>query len=141
MNYKGIKDQKYKCLNCDKEIKFKSYSGNYHKYCDNKCQGEHRAKLSKEKDLVLFKEGKLSQRSRIYNLLIERDGNSCSCCGITEWQNKPIRFWVDHVDGNASNNIPNNLRLICPNCDSQSDTFGGRNRGSGRKSLGLKPYS
>ena len=141
MNYKGIKDQRFYCLNCSEIIEFKSYGSNYHKYCDSKCQGGHRSKLTREKNKKLFSEGRLTQRARIYELLIDRDGNRCACCGITEWRGQFIRLWVDHIDGNASNNQPDNLRLICPNCDSQSDTFGGRNRGSGRRSLGLKPYS
>jgi len=47
---------------------------------------------------------------------------------------------LDHIEGDASNNLPNNLRLICPNCDSQSDTFGAKNYGKGRKSRGMKQY-
>ncbi len=39
----------------------------------------------------------------------------------------------DHIDGNWRNNIENNLRLICPNCDSLTHTYAGLNRGNGRK--------
>ena len=140
MNYKGIKDKKHTCLNCKKDIPFKAYAGNWHKYCDSKCCGEHRAKKTDERDLLLFNEGKLKNRRQVYKFLVAKQGNNCSVCGIPEWNNKPLRLWVDHIDGNASNNMPYNFRLICPNCDSQSETFGAKNRGNGRRSRGMRPY-
>jgi Zn finger protein HypA/HybF involved in hydrogenase expression len=51
----------------------------------------------------------------------------CSCCGITEHNNKPIRLQIDHIDGNNSNNSQDNLRYLCPNCHSQTDTWGVKN--------------
>ncbi|MCK9532366.1 MAG: HNH endonuclease [Gammaproteobacteria bacterium] len=139
MNYKGHKDKIYICENCFSEIAFKGYS-NKHRFCDMKCAGEFKVKETKDKNLKLFLQGKLTRRDRIYEILVERDGNCCSVCKITEWNGKEIRLWVDHIDGNATNNSPNNFRLICPNCDSQSETFGAKNRGNGRKSKGLPQY-
>lgn len=139
MNYRGLKDKTFECLACGSEIPFKGYSYN-HKYCDNKCQQKHKSDLALEKNKTLFSEGKLVDRAVIYTIIVDRDGNRCSECGITEWNGKPIRLWVDHIDGNAANNTPSNFRLVCPNCDSQSDTFGARNKGNGRKSQGLRQY-
>lgn len=48
------------------------------------------------------------------------------------WNNKPINFILDHIDGDASNNLEENLRLICPNCDSQLDTYKSKNKNSAR---------
>lgn len=40
---------------------------------------------------------------------------------------------IDHADGDATNNKFENLRVLCPNCHSLTPTFGGLNKGSGRK--------
>lgn len=139
MNYKGVKDKKWNCSGCGKEMMFRSYSDRA-KYCSNACQGEASARLREQEQRQLFKKGRCTARRYVYMFLVERDGNQCAVCGIRNWNGKPIRFWVDHIDGNATNNQPQNFRLICPNCDSQSDTFGSRNRGRGRKSRGLPTY-
>ena len=58
----------------------------------------------------------------------------CSICGMkNEWNGKPITFVLDHIDGNADNNNRDNLRLICPNCDSQLDTYKSKNKNSARR--------
>ena len=46
----------------------------------------------------------------------------------TTWNNKELHFILDHIDGDATNNTRNNLRLICPNCDSQLDTYKSKNK-------------
>ena len=52
----------------------------------------------------------------------------CSCCNLSKWQNKPIGLELDHIDGNKYNHKLDNLRLLCPNCHSQTDTYRGRNK-------------
>ena len=51
----------------------------------------------------------------------------CAICGISEWNGKLLSLRLDHIDGNNHNNVLSNLRWLCPNCDSQQDTFCGRN--------------
>ena len=51
----------------------------------------------------------------------------CAICGLTEWQGKKIVLQLDHINGNNTDNHLENLRLLCPNCHSQTDTFTGRN--------------
>ena len=49
----------------------------------------------------------------------------CVFCGLgSEWNGKPIVLHMDHVDGNRKNNKKENLRWLCPNCHSQTETYG-----------------
>ncbi len=60
--------------------------------------------------------------------------NRCSECGITEWRGKPISIQIDHVNGIGNDNRLENLRMLCPNCHSQTETFSGRNSRRKRQS-------
>lgn len=50
--------------------------------------------------------------------------NKCEECGITEWNGNPIECQLHHKDGNKFNNSLENLIILCPNCHSQTDTYG-----------------
>lgn len=86
-----------------------------------------------------YREGTLKDPKTIRRKVIEERGYCCERCGISEWNGEPIALQVDHTDGDATNNIPTNLRLLCPNCHSQTETWGSKNKGFGRKARGL-PY-
>lgn len=49
----------------------------------------------------------------------------------------PMPLVADHIDGNWKNNTEDNLRLICPNCDSLSPTYAALNRGNGRRNRAI----
>lgn len=53
----------------------------------------------------------------------------CRLCGIEAlWQGEPLPLEVDHIDGDWRNNLADNLRLLCPNCHSTTDTYRGRGK-------------
>ena len=52
----------------------------------------------------------------------------CSICGIENWNNKPIVLQLDHINGNNRDNRIENLRFLCPNCHSQTETFCKKNK-------------
>lgn len=51
----------------------------------------------------------------------------CSECGITAyWNNKPLSLQIDHINGIHTDNRIENLRILCPNCHSQTLTWGSK---------------
>jgi hypothetical protein len=121
----------YKCKTCDKETKWSHQKINV--YCSNACSAEGKLLESVER----AKKGLVKERATLRKVLSRLNGYVCECCGISDWNGKKLILCVDHRNGLANNNMLENLRLICPNCHSQTDTFGGKNKGQGRASLGV----
>lgn len=118
---------KSNCKNCDIEFEYIPSQKNGI-FCSNKCQGEYSVKKRFTKG-VRFK-----QTMRKY--LIEHSTYECSICGISEWNGKEITLQVDHIDGDNQNNTFENLRFVCPNCHTQTETWGVNNISEeGRKRL------
>lgn len=56
--------------------------------------------------------------------------SECEICGIDEWLSNKISLELDHIDGNKNNHLLDNLRIVCPNCHSQTQTYRGKNIGA-----------
>ena len=57
----------------------------------------------------------------------------CEVCGQDPvWQGKELTLTLDHIDGDVTNNRVENLRWLCPNCDTQTLTYCSKNKGKGR---------
>jgi 5-methylcytosine-specific restriction endonuclease McrA len=77
------------------------------------------------------------------SFILRTTKHQCQICNLESWQDKPIPLELDHIDGNSSNNSRDNLRIICPNCHAQTDTYRGKNMGKNpdkKRASTLKKY-
>ena len=80
-------------------------------------------------DEILVKDSKYKYSSSLKKRLV-RAGlleYRCYICGINEWREKELTLEMDHANGDRMDNRIENLRLLCPNCHSQTLTHTGRN--------------
>jgi DNA-binding CsgD family transcriptional regulator len=77
----------------------------------------------------LLKKGVPRNRNHVKQRLVSAGVKQehCESCGISEWQGRPLSLALHHVNGDRHDNRLENLRLLCPNCHSQTENFGGRN--------------
>ena len=93
-------------------------ANNKNRYCHPKYE------LSK----ILVENSKYSNMTRLKERVLKANLLEYKCynCGISNWQNKHLVLQLDHINGNNRDNRIENLRLLCPNCHSQTETFCGK---------------
>ena len=79
---------------------------------------------------ILIENSTYLATSSLKNRLIKSNLLEYKCynCGLQDWMGKPISLQLDHINGINNDNRLENLRLLCPNCHSQTNTFSGRNK-------------
>lgn len=100
----------------------------------SKTENVHK-KISFKTEDILNNKYPNYKSSRLLNRLIKEGykEEKCECCGITEWLGKAIILQLHHKDGNHNNNSLDNLEILCPNCHSQTDTYGGKSSKKSKK--------
>lgn len=131
-----IRAAKAVCLNCGKELQ--NSRNHKHKYCSNACQQNYEYKLwvnNYKQDNSIAKSTKWGQIPiQLRRYIFNKFDNKCCICGWSKMNpfTNTLPLEIDHIDGNSENNSEENLRLICPNCHSLTETYRGANRGNGR---------
>lgn len=123
-----------KCFACGTPIKPRRKGS---RYCTNRCAdryGDYIPKSLAEFISCSFGTKTIgTQYTHIREYVLASQDGVCAICKCEPTHNGlPLTFILDHIDGNSGNNLPDNIRLVCPNCDSQLPTFKSRNIGKGR---------
>jgi len=116
----------YTCIECGTTVTKDNTAG---KYCSNVCRGKHQVKITHQQ----ISEGLTDNRDpgTLVRYLVEKHGDFCFECGQEGmWNGKKLRLQLDHIDGNSDNNSLYNLRILCPNCHTQTETYGAKGQGS-----------
>lgn len=133
--YDDKQEPKY-CLECGKPIR------KCQVYCSQECCIKHKKEENYKHYLEHQEEftGNEITYAWLKPHILEEQDNHCAICGCEPIHNgKELHFIMDHIDGDAKNNRRDNLRMICPNCDSQLETFKSRNKG--RSTRDYLPYA
>ena len=131
------------CIQC--KIQLDEINQRYSKYCSRSCSSLHKKektiqKWKKDPNSATRKDGGLSLPVREY--LLAEAGYKCSKCDWDKrnpFSQKPA-LEINHIDGDSSNNYPENLEVLCPNCHSLTKNYKALNKKSSRTDRRTKYY-
>lgn len=118
------------CRGCGAELSKRSQKV----FCSNACQATVRRDVGTKRWLETGEASLAGYRDHyIRQYIADAQSNCCAICGgPNTWLGLYLALVLDHINGNPTDNRRENLRLVCPNCDSQLSTYKSRNRGNGR---------
>jgi 5-methylcytosine-specific restriction endonuclease McrA len=126
--YKNVERRTWKCKVCG--VTHRRKNSPY-------CSEEHKLEQQLQEVRKLLVVGKPKSKKLKHQLvrlgLLEA---KCAWCGLTNWRGKTGLdglLQLDHINGNAHDNRLENLRILCANCHTQTDTYCGRNKGNGMR--------
>lgn len=131
----GVKGKRtYNCQYCNKTALWSNTKVN--KFCSSICHGMYRWEYETKPRIESGTEN--IDPFTLKKYLIEKFGNKCNAegCVIKDtWLGKPLVLQLDHIDGDSDNNLPSNIQLLCPNCHTQTETFGSKGKGNRYKKV------
>ena len=94
-----------------------------------KSNNGNRSSVKYSLEEILVEDSKYQNRTSLKARLIKENllEYKCKDCGIDSWREMPISLHLDHINGINNDNRITNLRLLCPNCHSQTETYSGKN--------------
>jgi endogenous inhibitor of DNA gyrase (YacG/DUF329 family) len=109
------------------------------KFCSIKCRETNKSRKHYQSYLEDSSSFKYTNLQPLKAEFLKEQNCKCAICGINnKWEDKDLIFILDHIDSKANNSNRDNLRLLCPNCDSQLNTYKSKNHSSERR--GDIPY-
>ncbi len=98
---------------------------------------DERRIVKKELSDVLVENSTYKNSFHLLERLYKEGYKICRCekCGINEWNGKPIRLQLHHINGNHTDNRIENLQVLCPNCHTQTDNWGNKSNETTKKCL------
>lgn len=131
---KRVRQGRYYCFGCGIYL---TRQGN--KYCSVDCRQYYEYNTYIQNWLSGLESGNIGEQlgvsAHVRRYMFEKHNSSCQRCGWAQRNEYTgrIPLTIHHTDGNAAKTTPDNLELLCPNCHSLTATYGGSNRGNGRK--------
>jgi len=115
----GLNKSKNTYSTLKKEIEFYNIKTHFRKRNRNTIPYENRE---------IYCENSTYDRTTLRNRIIKENILKYQCyeCGIVNWNDKKLSLQLDHINGIPNDHRIENLRFLCPNCHSQTKTWGNK---------------